>query len=169
MDDLRRRPAGAEPLVPLNRAEFQQRMEVEASRVNRHGGELGLIVFSIDNLREMYAHLGRRAGDDVIDHLSAHVGRRIRTHDLLGRRSGGEFAVLVPAMDLSDVTGFAVKLRRLVMEYQLNGAPLLTASFGVTEFQRGEATAILEQRALRALERAQQAGGNRVSAARAGG
>jgi GGDEF domain-containing protein len=87
---------------------------------------------------------------------------------LLARRGQGEFAVLVPAMELTEITGFAVKLRRLVDEYQFNGAGLISASFGVTEFRRGEPVDALEQRALRAMERARAAGGNRISAARVG-
>jgi len=168
MDHRRLHAAAAPCNVPLNSTEFAQRLRAEAARVNRYGGELGFILFSLDDLDGLYARLGSRSGDDLLDHLTTLMARRIRAHDLLARRNKGEYAVLVPEMELTEVTGFAVKLRRLVDEYQFNDAGVMSASFGVTEFRRGEPVDALEQRAQRAMERARAAGGNRISAARAG-
>ena len=157
--------AGTTP--PLDRSQFQRALQIETARVNRYGGELGVILFALDKVDALYEHLGQPGGEELLGHLTDLLSRRIRLHDVFARRATSEFGVLVPAMDLTEITGFAVKLRRCVAEYRCNGFGVLSASFGVTQFRRGEIAETFLQRATRALERAQAAGGNRISALRA--
>lgn len=152
--------------TPLNDDEFARALELETSRA-RSGGQLGLILFGLDNLRDIYESAGRVATDALLDQLGAHLARRVRAHDLFARFPGGEFALLTPGMELSEVTGCAVKLRHLVHEFHFNRIGRIGASFGVTHHQPGETGELLQARARRALDRARAAGGNRVSAARA--
>jgi diguanylate cyclase (GGDEF)-like protein len=126
--------------------------------VNRYGGILGVIFFSLD----------KRSGerDETWDELVIKMAKNMRAYDVFGRWNNSEHAVLVPQRALSQVTGFAVRLRRFVDEYHLNGLHPFSASLGVTEYRRGEAVHLFLQRAQCAMDRAKAAGGNRISAAR---
>jgi diguanylate cyclase (GGDEF)-like protein len=147
--------------------EFERLMRASTAQVNRYGGSLGLVMFEVDNYPELIRRLGHEGSDTLLQHLAALLSRHVRASDVLAHWTGPRFAVLAPAVDLHEATGFAVKLRRLMAEYRHNGSGLISGSFGVTEFSPGEPLDAFTERALGALAHAKANGGNRVAAARA--
>lgn len=64
------------------------------SRASTAGGQVTLLVFDIDNLKhynDLYGHL---AGDSILRQAAVLVRRCCRTHDVVGRIGGDEFAVV---------------------------------------------------------------------------
>ena len=64
------------------------------SRASKVGGQVTLLVFDIDNLKhynDLYGHL---AGDSILRQAAVLVRRCCRTHDVVGRIGGDEFAVI---------------------------------------------------------------------------
>ena len=145
-----------------NRAEIERRVGVEMARVDRYGGRFSLILFDIDRFKEINDRLGHQGGDQVLRSLAALLRRDVRASDHVGRWGGEEFLVVVPAMGLSEATGFAVKLRLAIAGYPFVSSAPVTASFGVAEFRRGEPLDALIQRADEALYRAKRKGRDRV-------
>jgi diguanylate cyclase (GGDEF)-like protein len=71
--------------------EFARQVITRASTV---GGQVTLLVFDIDNLKhynDLYGHL---AGDSILRQAAVLVRRCCRTHDVVGRIGGDEFAVV---------------------------------------------------------------------------
>jgi len=64
------------------------------SRASKVGGQVTLLVFDIDNLKhynDLYGHL---AGDSILRQAAVLIRRCCRTHDVVGRIGGDEFAVI---------------------------------------------------------------------------
>ena len=145
-----------------NRAEIERRARMEMTRVDRYGGRLSLILFDIDRFKAINDNLGHPGGDEVLRSLAALLRKDVRASDHVGRWGGEEFMAVVPAMGLSEATGFAVKLRRTIAAHPFTGHMPVTASFGVAEYRRGEPVDVLIKRADDALYRAKRKGRDRV-------
>lgn len=96
-----------------NRRYFFERAEEEFARARRYKKPLSLIVFDIDNFKQVNDSNGHAAGDRVLQNLSNIILVDLREIDLLGRVGGDEFAVLVPETDLQGACEVAERLRLL--------------------------------------------------------
>jgi predicted signal transduction protein with EAL and GGDEF domain len=83
-----------------NRRYFLERAEEEFTRARRYDKPLSMILFDIDNFKQINDCLGHAAGDRVLRDLSTAISGELRGMDLLGRLGGDEFAVLVPETGL---------------------------------------------------------------------
>jgi len=64
------------------------------SRAHGCGGQVTLLLFDIDNLKSYNDTYGHLAGDRVLKRVAALMRRCCRTHDVVGRIGGDEFAVI---------------------------------------------------------------------------
>jgi diguanylate cyclase len=86
---------------------------------------------------------------------------------VIARTGGEEFALLLPNMNAAEAAQVADRLRHSFeqMRVHYDGRMIVaTASFGVTERQRGESLAMMMKRADALLYRAKAEGRNRVVA-----
>ena len=63
-------------------------------RAEKVGGRITLLVFDVDNLKhynDLYGHL---AGDEILRQVAVLIRRCCRTHDVVGRIGGDEFAAV---------------------------------------------------------------------------
>ncbi|MFO7806125.1 MAG: diguanylate cyclase [Paracoccaceae bacterium] len=97
-----------------NRRYFFERAQEEFTRARRYNKPLSLIVFDIDNFKQINDANGHGAGDRVLQDMSNIISVDSREIDLLGRVGGDEFAVLVPETDLQGACDVAERLRLLV-------------------------------------------------------
>jgi diguanylate cyclase (GGDEF)-like protein len=109
---------------------------------------------------------GHAAGDDVLRCYSDDVLSIFRHHDLVARYGGEEFAVLLPNTEQDGVVCALNKVRRRLAEVaQARGdeaVGLPTFSAGVAQFQAGETTSSLIERADSALYAAKRKGRDRT-------
>jgi two-component system, cell cycle response regulator len=156
----------------FNRRYLVERLASELAYSQRHGTDLGLILFDLDHFKRVNDTHGHLVGDDVLRDISALVQRMIRAEDLFARFGGEEFVVLVRGIEHLNVGRFAERLRANVERLEIAcGLEVVkvTISAGFASFselgkseQQGDA---LLRLADERLYKAKEGGRNRVSGA----
>ncbi|MHC4744544.1 MAG: GGDEF domain-containing protein [Planctomycetota bacterium] len=163
--------------------EFARQVINRASKV---GGQVTLLVFDIDHLKhynDLYGHL---AGDAILRQAAVMVRRCCRTHDVVGRIGGDEFAVIfwddpkrqntpdgderrsAQADHPSEAISIAKRFVRELEKAELNllgpdGKGVLAISGGLASYPRdGSTIGELFEKADRALLDAKRSGKSRI-------
>jgi len=162
-----RRLVHRDPLTGLfNRRSLFEHAAREQARCERYGTPLSLVMLDIDAFKSVNDTYGHGAGDDVICETAARVALGLRDVDTAFRLGGEEFLLLLPSTGLDAAVAVAERLRQAVSDAPVAAiGRRITASFGVTEFARGqEDWEMAMRRADRALYRAKDEGRDRVFA-----
>jgi diguanylate cyclase len=150
-----------------SRYAYEQRIEEEYQRWQRHSQPLTFSIWDIDLFKRVNDTCGHDAGDKLLRGVADLLGRHKRVEDFLARMGGEEFVLLLPMTALVAAKGVAEKLRVAVerQEFRHHGRPVsVTISCGLTEFRSGDTPTIVYERADRALYQAKQEGRNRCVA-----
>ena len=155
-----------DPLTGLpNRAQFQIRFATALAEAEQLGSKVGLLIFDLDNFKDVNDTLGHAAGDAVLRSVSEQLLSVYRRTDTVARLGGDEFAVIIPNVrDISDLTVPTERLRDLLREpHQRDGKQLcITASIGAALYPGHDRSAAgLLKDAEIALYRAKSAGRSR--------
>jgi diguanylate cyclase (GGDEF)-like protein len=121
-----------------NKRFFDEVLEREVARSQRHGGSLALVLFDIDHFKDINDTYGHLAGDTILVLLCRRIRPRIRREDVLARIGGEEFACLLTETTRSGGLGFAEDVRELVERepYICDGTLIkVTISLGVAAFE----------------------------------
>ncbi len=150
-----------------NRRALMDALEKEFQRSTRTGQNLSLIMADIDHFKQINDTYGHQQGDVVLKVVAGVVRNQLRDYDIAARFGGEEFAVILPATDLSGALLVAERIREAVDGIKLGGSmnPLcLTISLGVSSRPGSEIVSVdtLIREADDALYRAKHAGRNRV-------
>jgi diguanylate cyclase (GGDEF)-like protein/PAS domain S-box-containing protein len=132
-DDLRRLLTQDHLTGAANRARFQQALEREHLAWSKHGAPLSMIMLDIDHFKSVNDGYGHLTGDLVLCRFAETVAKATRPGDLLARLGGEEFAVLLPATDLSDAAALAERMRGLIADMRIatpQGDLSITVSLG---------------------------------------
>ena len=165
-----------DPLTGVaNRRAFDERLEAEWRRCARAGLPVALILADVDHFKAYPDHYGHQAGDACLVQVGAALRRAAgRTHDLVTRYGGEEFAILLPQLDALGAEGVARRLQdelsRLGIAHAASPtAPQLTVSMGLASLvpRDAQGTDTLVARADALLYEAKAGGRNqyRTSAA----
>jgi diguanylate cyclase (GGDEF)-like protein len=158
-----RRLAETDPLTGIpNRREATARVEREIQRSLRYGGPLALLLFDLDGFKSVNDRFGHQGGDRALRRAATLALGTLRSTDVCGRWGGEEFLIALPGVGLEGGLDAAERLRRALESECAEGAPPLTASFGVTAFVRGDTLESMIRRADAALYEAKRGGRNRV-------
>ena len=151
------------------RAHFEEVLELEWRRSARQKNDLALVMCDMDYFEAYNGTVGQVAADDVLRRLARlFEGSMERGGDSVARYGGQKFSVLLPMTGLSGAAFVAERLRRALMDLQLQhpGSPygLLTASFGAAACVVGSENRpdMLIDATLLALNQAKQNGRNCV-------
>jgi len=160
-----------DPLTKIyNRGYITSRLPDEIARSRRYHRPLAAIMCDIDNFKAINDSHGHHAGDTVLRDFAACLkGTTRRDVDWLARYGGEEFLIVLPETNFEGAMILAERLRQRVaeMEILVEKTPIsLTASFGVTGFDRFAREAVTPELLLRQadghLYQAKRAGRNRV-------
>jgi len=146
-----------------NRRAVSAFTEMEIKRAERYGEALSLVMFDIDQFKRINDTYGHLVGDEVLIHVAKLIGERIRASEILARWGGEEFLLVLPQTDMENAVHLAGELRTLMQKHAFPQVGTVTASFGVTQFARGDSMDSLLHRADIALYRAKESGRNRVA------
>jgi diguanylate cyclase (GGDEF)-like protein len=150
-----------------NRRFFHETLARECARAHRYERKLSLIIFDLDDFKEINDRIGHLAGDAVLAEASERVRDVVRTADIACRVGGDEFAVILPESSIEDADQLYRRLLSAVSARPIGQAGKLYLSAGVAELRAEDDPVAFSQRADEALYRAKEAGKGRVVSANA--
>lgn len=165
------RVAAIDPLTGLfNRRHFELRLAEEVERSRRQGSPLAVLMFDVDDFKQLNDRLGHVAGDAVLRIVADVLARSVRFFDVCARYGGDEFAVIMPGSGHESTRQIAERIRVGIADSRPSAGPWaddirVTASIGSAIFA-GTTGADLMQRADEALYEAKRMGKNRFFSAR---
>jgi diguanylate cyclase (GGDEF)-like protein len=148
-----------------NRRFFHETLARECSRAHRYERKLALVVFDLDDFKEVNDRIGHLAGDAALAEAAERVRDVVRTSDVACRVGGDEFAVVLPESSLEDADQLYRRILNAVSSRPLGQAGKLYLSAGVAELRPEDDPVSFFKRADEALYRAKEAGKGRVVAA----
>jgi len=161
-----RKLADVDSLTGLrNRRSFHELLAQEVARANRYQRKLSLIIFDLDNFKQINDRIGHLVGDAVLAETGERVRNVVRSADVPCRVGGDEFGVIMPETALIDAEQLANRIARAVAERPFGQGYKLFVSAGVAELRPDDDATELFERADEALYRAKQAGKSRTIAA----
>ena len=141
-----------------NRRHFHETLARECARAHRYDRRLSLIVFDLDNFKDVNDKVGHLAGDAVLAEAAARVRGVIRTADIPCRVGGDEFAVILPESAIEQAEQLFGRLQETISSRPLAQGGRLHISAGVAELKAEDDSISLFERSDDALYRAKQAG-----------
>ncbi|WAH57082.1 diguanylate cyclase [Pseudomonas silvicola] len=145
-----------------NRRYFQERLKAELDRAERDHVQLAVIMLDIDHFKRINDQFGHAVGDRVLQGICEKIGHRLRRTDVFCRLGGEEFMVLCPGSSSDQAHALALELWQGLRHTPIDGVGIVTASFGVASWRRGEGADALLLRADSGVYAAKQAGRDRV-------
>ncbi len=148
-----------------NRRSFFDWLSQESLRTKRYMRPIGCLLIAIDRFEDTRRERGPQCADYVAGEVARLLARTCRGTDKLGRYGGNEFIMALPETEKSTALAAAEKMRRAVEAhpFTFGGKKFsVTASIGVSHKKTFTSVGALTGMAVRALENAQQAGGNSI-------
>lgn len=111
-----------------------ERLVVDAAR---RGTQVGVMLFDLDGFRRVNERYGHQAGDEVLIRLAQDVGATVRRNEQFFRVGGDEFALIVPGVHETELTGLAKRVLAHVdaLSFDFSGESLrVSASLGIALF-----------------------------------
>jgi diguanylate cyclase (GGDEF)-like protein len=156
--------SSTDPLTNVyNRRHFEQMLDLCIYEFQRYRRSFALIIFDIDNFKEINDHYGHDIGDAILRELAEVVRHEIRRTDLLFRTGGEEFAILLAPVEGEEAHKIAEGLRRSVEMHRFLGRYKVTISVGVSVFLEGDDKATLYRRVDTFMYGSKERGKNRVT------
>jgi diguanylate cyclase (GGDEF)-like protein len=148
-----------------NRRFFHETLARECARAHRYERSLSLVVFDLDDFKDVNDRIGHLAGDAVLAEAAERVRSVVRTSDIACRVGGDEFAVILPESAIGDADQLYRRIQNAISSRPLGQGGKLFLSAGVAELRAEDDPASFFQRADDALYRAKEAGKGRVVSA----
>lgn len=163
------RHASTDALTNLsNRHAMQELFPRTIATCVEKGKSVSMMMIDIDRFKQFNDMFGHIAGDRALSAVSDVLRTHFRSHDLLVRYGGDEFAVLLPGVDLPQALALGDRVRKAVCGTTGDGSDSLiqiplNISIGVAEMVKDGTLDSLVRDADAALYRAKHAGRNVVS------
>jgi len=138
-----------DPLTGLhNRRHFNEMLDYEVGRSERHVHEFSILFLDIDDFKEVNDSYGHPMGDEVLRGIAEIVRVELRKGDLACRMGGDEIAILLPETPAGGGMRVADNLRERIHSHPFHvpstGKPFYTSvSVGVVSYP-GDASTIDE-------------------------
>lgn len=153
----------------FNKRKYLEEAEREVARAQRHQRPLCLIMFDLDQFKQINDSYGHLCGDFVLKQVVGKVREVLRPEQIFARVGGDEFVILNPETSLEGAETLAAKLRDRIdhLDFEYCGMRIpVTCSFGVAQLAPSmEGPEQLYEAADQALFQSKRDGRNRVNSA----
>ena len=121
-----------DPLTGLyNRRFFHETIDKEIHRASRYSTPVSIVLFDIDNFKDVNDTCGHIVGDDALRKVGAVMEKLIRPMDSVARIGGEEFALLLPQTEQLDALLIAERIRNAIGREPILAQRRITVSAGV--------------------------------------
>ena len=148
-----------------NRLTGMSMLKKEIARAGRDGRPLCVAILDIDHFKKVNDTYGHTIGDEVLVAMARTLQGHVRESDLACRYGGEEFLLIMPDTGRDDAATVVSRLLEKVRDMSVEtgkGPVTFTFSSGVAQFQAGEESDGLINRADTLLYEAKAEGRNRV-------
>jgi two-component system, cell cycle response regulator len=167
---LRRLAMFDDTTMAFNHRYLVPRVVEEMERASRSGGDLSILYMDLDHFKAVNDKFGHAVGDAVLRMFADRVRKAVRRVDVLVRRGGEEFVLLMPATGATQAHATGNRIQQTVAgdDLELEGGLRIrqTVSVGIATWDQRETPEQLERRADGAMYEAKRLGRNRVVVAR---
>jgi diguanylate cyclase (GGDEF)-like protein len=150
-----------------NRRYFHETLAREVARAQRYSRRLSLVVFDLDDFKNVNDRIGHLGGDAVLAEAAQRVRSVVRRSDVPCRVGGDEFAVIMPESGHEQAEQLFARLQGAISAGPIPHVGRLSISAGVAELRNGDDSFSLFERADAALYEAKAAGKGRAAEASA--
>ncbi|MBP7238368.1 MAG: GGDEF domain-containing protein [Petrotogaceae bacterium] len=145
-----------------NRSCLDDFLMKELERLRRYKRPFCVIMFDIDNFKNINDTYGHDKGDLLLKNISKIVKQNIRISDVLFRLGGDEFMVIFPESNSEQAFTAAEKIRSMVEKTVFFEAERTTISIGLAQAKEEDTVSSLYKRTDIALYFAKRLGKNRT-------
>lgn len=140
-----------------NRVSFEQDASHAIAVCERQNIGLVMMMFDMDNFKQVNDKYGHLDGDKVLRRFSLLVKEAIRGSDRCYRLGGDEFAVLLQPASSESVRKVTSRIEALVAKDNLLSAHNISASVGCAQYRKGDNMVSLYERADQSMYRQKRA------------
>lgn len=143
-----------------NERYFTEANQREVARARRYGRRLTLLLFDLDDFKQINDRLGHATGDAALRGVAGRVTKVLRSADIACRLGGGadEFAVILHEATLEDAHRFRRRLLDELDAEPIDGIGRVSLSCGIAVYDGREEPDEFLKRADEALYRAKARG-----------
>lgn len=147
----------------FNRNRFDEIYIKEIKRARRYNNDLSIIIFDVDDFKNVNDNYGHQTGDEVLKEMAQIILTHVREQDITVRWGGEEFLILLPQTNLNGAVSVATKIKIAINEHIFtNNSLTITGSFGVAQlFDEDDETTFIS-RSDKLLYEAKKSGKNKV-------
>jgi diguanylate cyclase (GGDEF)-like protein len=128
------REAQTDPLTGLhNHRAYYDRLRAELQRASRVHDTVAVLMFDIDDFKQVNDIFGHGVGDQLLIWLARLVRDSVRGSDVVCRLGGEEFAVIMPSCGVGDAVGLARRIDDRLAETPFEPAGKITVSVGIAQ------------------------------------
>lgn len=123
-----------------NRRKFLEIGTDELERAKRYGRHLSLLMFDLNNFKDVNDTYGHAAGDEALKLVIGVCEKHLRRQDVTGRFGGDEFIILLPETELSKALKIAENLNREIQSIPFKWANnlKLSISYGAADITQND-------------------------------
>jgi diguanylate cyclase (GGDEF)-like protein len=144
----------------FSHAHIVEILQSEMRRAVKERSSLAIIYIDIDDMKEINNQLGHLAGDEVIAQVAAILRKSSRPGDLIGRYSGEEFLMVLPAASQTAAVAVSQEIRTYCLVADFPSHIWVTLSGSIVSYA-GQTLQDFLQLADDRLETAKKSGKNR--------
>jgi diguanylate cyclase (GGDEF)-like protein len=150
-----------------NKRLLRRQLPQEVERARVYSLPLSLLMFDVDDFKDINDRFGHTVGDVVLSELCGAVRESLRPPDVFARFGGDEFAVILPHTDIEGARAVADRILDRVRAVAIAGDDEETircsVSIGAAHYRPGDGAADLLRRADERLYESKRSGKNRCT------